>query len=150
MDDLPIPSALQEKYKNLGGVIIDYPRPELRTTKGEGDNWWVCVFNPEAQYPAVIENVEVTWDISFLGNDFSSLGKTFSWIEAFIFQWIPTFSSRSLSIPPEAQKLWEAFYDEMTYVRKDEKEREDRGLFLGDRATNNFQLVFEEKTNIPY
>ncbi|MDR2688044.1 MAG: hypothetical protein LBB75_09845 [Oscillospiraceae bacterium] len=79
------------------------------------------------------------WKISFRGNDLENLGEVLDWAGAFISQWLPSFSSLSLSIPPEAEKLWEAFYTTMT-TKYDDDQRTKQGIDLGDKNTNEFTI----------
>jgi len=122
----------------------------MRKGAGICENWWVCVFRPEKQFPAVIENTEVTQTVSFIGNGFGNLGDVANWFGAFLTQWLPSAASLSLSIPPEPQKLWEAFHKAMDTRYKDRTIREnEKGLYLGDPDTNVFRMIFNKDTNNP-
>ena len=115
------------------GRKIDYP---LKGS-GHGDNWWVCVFNPEAQYPAVLDNVDVTWKISFLGSGID--GHLFAH-DGFLTWAKDSFLQNALSIPPNRQELFKAFYLAMLDLFDDEEHMNANGLYFD--GTDDFRLVF--------
>jgi len=101
------------------------------------------VFRPLAQFPAVIENMDVEWKVSFLGNGDGDLGSVTNWLSTFFAQWLPSAAALSLSIPPDREKLWKAFYKAMTTKQPNKTIREGKnGLVLGDENTNEFEIIF--------
>ena len=110
----------------------------------------MCVFNPKAQFPAVIENVNVVQTVNFLGGALAGpgwepLGNIIDFFATMTLQWLPSFYK--LSIPTLPQKLWEAFYKAMTTEYKTEKKRKKKGLDLGSPNINKFQIIMNKETN---
>jgi len=127
------------------GCKIDYPRAGRRESHGDGENWWVCVFNKNAKFPKVIENTQVTQTVSFKGFDVEN-NKLWDWLGDYALT-LPLFPNgiQALSIPPSPAKLWEKFRKAMFETYSDEKEMANHGLFLD--GTNKFRLVFNKDTN---
>ena len=105
--------------------VIDYPRNGRRESHGDGENWWVCVFNPEIQYPAVIDNVEVTQKVKFLGLDPDD-DNVFHWLQDYPLTWQFINGRQALSIPASPQKLWQAFHR----ISTENENSQDEGLFF--------------------
>jgi hypothetical protein len=57
-----------------------------------------------------------------------------------------SFTQNAPSIPPNREKLWEAFYEAMDVKYKSDQ-RKDGGLDLGDPSTNEFTIHFCKDTD---
>ena len=96
--------------------------------------------------------MDVEWKVRFLGNDLEInswgdlLYKPLDWLATFISEFLPTFSSLNLAIPPTAQDLWEAFNSAMFEEYKTEDNMAKYGLHLDSQ--NNFRIILNKDTNI--